>query len=58
MSLRKAYEDELKRVEQSQSAVGAARREGVERLRAFYEQITAEGLPDTTVEVSSVTRSC
>jgi hypothetical protein len=51
MSLRAAYEAELRRVEDTAAAAGAPRREGVERLRAFYEEIEREGLPDTTLEI-------
>ena len=49
MSLRSAYEAEVRRVEEAEIAKGAARRESVARLRAFYEQTVAEGLPDTTL---------
>ena len=51
MSLRKAYEAELKKAEAEQGEKVAPRREAVERLRTFYDLIMAEGLPDTTLEV-------
>jgi hypothetical protein len=51
MSLRAAYEAELRRAEESAAAEGAERRDGVARLRAFYDSILREGLPDDSLEV-------
>ena len=51
MSLRERYEAELRRARETETADPAARREGVERLRAFHQQILAEGLPDTSLEI-------
>jgi hypothetical protein len=51
MSLRTAYEAELARVVDAQSAAGAPRREALERLRAFHAEIEREGLPDTSLEI-------
>lgn len=51
MSLRQAYEAELRKAQAASDAAGAPRREAVERLRAFYDLIMAEGLPDTSLEV-------
>jgi hypothetical protein len=51
MSLRAAYEAELRRVQDSEDAAGAPRREALDRLRRFYEEIVREGLPDTSLEV-------
>ena len=49
MSLRDNYESRAREAD-AESGV-AARREGVERLHAFYERIAAEGLPDTSLEI-------
>ena len=51
MSLRETYEAELQKKESEEAARLAARQEGVERLRAFSEQVIAEGLPDTSLEM-------
>ena len=51
MSLRTAYEAELKRVGETAAAAGAPRREALERLRAFHGEIVREGLPDASLEI-------
>ena len=51
MSLRAAYEAALRRVQDAETAADAPRHDALERLRAFYEEIVREGLPDTSLEV-------
>ena len=51
MSLRAAYEAELRRVDGAAAAADAPRHEALERLRDFYQEIVREGLPDTSLEV-------
>ena len=51
MSLRAAYEAELRRVEAAATAEDAPRHAALERLGAFYQEIVREGLPDTSLEV-------
>ena len=51
MSLKGVYEEQLRRKEEAELAQDKARIEGVERLRLFYEQILADGLPETNTEI-------
>ena len=51
MSLRETYEAELQKKAAEEAGRVARRQEGVERLRVFSEQIIAEGLPDTSLEI-------
>ena len=49
MSVRDNYEAGLRKAQEDSGA--AARREALGRLRALYERIVAEGLPDTSLEI-------
>ena len=51
MSLKGVYEEQLQKKREAELAQDAARLEGVERLRRFYEQILADGLPESNTEV-------
>ena len=51
MSLRAAYEAELRRATESEDAAGAPRRAALERLQAFHQEIVHEGIPDTSLEI-------
>ena len=51
MSLKAVYEEQLRRKQEAELAQDAARIEGVERLRLIYEQILADGLPETNTEI-------
>ena len=49
MSLRENYESGVNKADEDSGAI--AWREAVARLRAFYERIVAEGLPDSSLEI-------
>ena len=51
MSLKAVYEEQLQKKREAELAQDEARIQGVERLRLFYEQILADGLPETNTEV-------
>ena len=51
MSLRAAYEAELRRAQESEENAGAPRRQALARLQAFYEEIVREPLGDASLEV-------
>ena len=51
MSLKSVYEEQLQKKQEAELAEHAARLDGVERLRRFYEQILDDGLPETNTEI-------